>query len=118
MFNFPSHSPLSTTSESNGTGNDVQDSVRISNYDAQPPNLTMVDGIRSHDSTQPTKPSRPTFASTLKLGLGSHGSDFKSTLDSKPGPKHGFSQPSGNFLKGDSSDPSGLILHSVTSPMA
>jgi len=61
-----------------------------------------------NDSTQPTEPSRPSFASTLKLGLGSHGSDFKSTLDSKPGPQHGFSQPPGNFLKEVSSSPSNL----------
>ena len=78
-------------SEPNGFGDDVQDPVPISNYDAQPPNPTMVDGIRSHDSTQPTKPSRQCVA-----------------LDSKLGPQDGFSQPPGNFLKEVSSNPSNL----------
>jgi len=43
-----------------------------------------------------------------------HGSDFKSILDSKSGPQYGVSQPTGNFLKGASSDHSNLTPPSVT----
>ena len=117
MSNFPNQFPVSTTSNPNGDGTNVQDPIPISDHDAQPPNPVVVDGIRSNYSTQPTEPSRPTFASTIKLGLGSHGSDFKSTLDSKSGPQHGFPQPSGNLLKGASSEPSTFTPPSVTSPL-
>ena len=53
------------------------------------------------------KPPRPTFASTLKLGLGSHCGDLKSTPEPKLGPQQGLFEPSRVVLKGDSSNTSG-----------
>jgi len=38
-------SPLSLPSESNGSGSDMQDAVLVSDFDAQPPNTTVLDGI-------------------------------------------------------------------------
>jgi len=115
MSNIPSHSPLSPTSDYNGDGSDLQDTVPASNHDAQPPNTTVMDGIRPHNTSKPIEPVRPTFASTIKLGLRSHGSDLKSTLNSKLGPQYGLPQHPRNVMKGDSSNPSVLTPPSVTS---
>jgi len=106
MFALSPRSPLSLSSESNGSSGDMQDNVLISDSDAQPPNTTVLDGIQPHNTSQPVESHRVTFASTLKLKLGSHGSDLKSTLESKLGPQYGLSQPPGKILKGDSSIPS------------
>ena len=97
MHNCDSHSPLSLSCESNGSGSSLQDPVPLV---ILLPNLqTQLCWMKSdpHNTTQPIKSHRTIFASTLKLGLGSHGSDLKSTLDSKFGPQYGLSQPPGTF---------------------
>jgi len=118
MSKSPSLCPVSNPNCHNDDGSHLQDPLPPSAHDAQPPNLVMVDGVRSDCSTQPTEPSRPTYASTIKLGLGSHGSDLQSTLDSKSGAQHEFPKPTGVLLKGDSSAPSSDTPLSETSPLA
>ena len=45
-------SPLSLSSGSNGSNDDMQDNVPTSDIDTQSPNPSVLDGIRPHNITQ------------------------------------------------------------------
>ena len=117
MSKSPSPCTVSNPNCPNDDGTHLQNPLPPSAHDAQPPNLVMVDGVRSDCSTQPHEPSRPTYASTVKLGLGSHGSNIQSTLDPKSGTQHDFPEHPRVLLKGDSSAPSTETPLSATSPL-
>uniref|UniRef100_A0A7C9DQF6 Uncharacterized protein n=1 Tax=Opuntia streptacantha TaxID=393608 RepID=A0A7C9DQF6_OPUST len=115
MSTSSSQDPLSLSRDSNGSGSNMQDPVSLGNSDAQPPNTIVLDRIRPHNSTQSIDSPRTTFASTLKLGLGSHSSDLKSALDPNSGSEHGLLQSPGGILKGESANLAGQTPSSVSS---
>ena len=78
MSSLSPRSPLSLSSESNADSHDLQDPLPGTNSPAQSSIPPLLDGVRSHTPASPSEPSRATFASTLKLGLGSHGSSKES----------------------------------------
>ena len=118
MTKSPSPCPVSNPNCLDDDGSHVQISLPPSTHDAQPPNPVVVDGGRSDCPPQPHEPSKPTYASTVKLGLGSHGSHIQSTLDPKSGTEHEFPEHPRVILKGDSSAPSSATLLSATSPLS
>jgi len=61
-------SPLSISSESNGSSDNVQDNVSCFDPNAQTANPVMLDGVRSHYAPQSGEPSRPTYTDALKYG--------------------------------------------------
>jgi len=81
---------LSIASESNGSGNIMQDPNSHGSSDAHPSDTIVFERTRTHNSTHSTASPRTSFASTLKLGLASHGS----VTQSVPEPLFG-SQPLG-----------------------
>jgi len=115
MSKSSSQDPLSLSSDSNGSGSNMQDPVSLGNSDAQPPNTIVLDRTRPHNSTQSINSPRTTFASTLKLEPGSHGSDLKSALDPNSGSQHGLLQSPGGIMKGESSNLAGQTPSSVSS---
>jgi len=74
-----------------------------------------LDGVRSHNSASPSEPSRATFASTLKLGLGSHGSGKQSISEPEPALKHEISESPEVVLKGEPSNLTHLLPSSGSS---
>ena len=74
-----------------------------------------MDGVRSHNSASPSEPSRATFASTLKLGLGSHGSGKQSISEPEPALKHEISESPEVVLKGEPSNLTHLLPSSGSS---
>jgi len=103
MSSLSPRSPLSLSSESNADSHDLQDPLPATHSHAQPPSPTVLDGVRPHCPASPSEPSRATFASTLKLGLGSHGSSKESISEPESSAKHGISKSPGIILTGEPS---------------
>ena len=104
MSSLSPRSPLSFSSESNADSHDLQDPLPATHSHAQPPSPPVLDGVRPHCLASPSEPSRATFASTLKLGLGSHGSSKVSISEPESSSKHGISKSPGIVLIGEPSN--------------
>jgi len=79
MSDTSPYSPLSLNSSSNGSGSNMQDSVRSTHSSAQSLNPSMLDGFEHHNSNQPHEPLWSTFSDALKFGVGGHGSGVNPT---------------------------------------
>ena len=76
-------SPLSLSSGSNGSCSNMQGYVPPSDTATQPAKPTVLDGIRSNYSSQPTIPPGPTYTDDLKFGLENHDSHHQPLVEPK-----------------------------------
>jgi len=83
MSELSPRSPLSISSTSNGSSDNMQDHDSSVDFIAQPPNPPFLDGVRSNHHAQPSESPRPTFTDGLKFGLGSHGGCLNPTFEPK-----------------------------------
>ena len=98
-------SPLSISSDSHDSSTDLQNPLPAPNSHAQSTIPPLLDGVRPNHHASPSEPSRATFASTLKLGLGSHGSSKQSIPEPEPRFQHGLSTPSRGRFNRDNIEP-------------
>ena len=98
MSSLSPHSPLSLSSDSHDSSTDLQNPLPATNSNAQYSIPPLLDGVQPHNPASPSDPARATFASILKLGLGSHGSSKLSISEPEPSIQHEISKsPGGRF---------------------